>query len=133
MIGSVKRIVQSKLYQDIRNSGLGIKCSPVFHAINVLTSCIISTVYNRRGYRISIAGTHMYVDPRNIMTTDISPEEPMLERLLSQIEPGDTFIDVGAFIGTYSIPIAKMHNGTVRVIAFEPAPYSAGVFRKNIK
>jgi len=133
LIGLVKRIRQSKLYQGIRNSGLGRKCSPLFHAINVLTSCIISTVYSRHGYRISIAGTHMYVDPRYIMITNICPEEPMLERLLSQIEPGDTFIDVGAYIGTYSIPIAKMHNGTVRVIAFEPAPHCAEVFRKHLK
>lgn len=44
-------------------------------------------------------------------------EMTMLPRLL---EPGATFVDVGANVGVYSIPAAQIVGSTGRVVAFEP-------------
>ncbi len=44
-------------------------------------------------------------------------EMTMLPRLL---EPGATFVDVGANVGVYSIPAAQIVGPTGRVVAFEP-------------
>ncbi len=74
----------------------------------------------------------MYVDPKFIFETNISSREPMLEKLLSMIEPFDTFMDIGAYVGTYSIPVGKIHNGAVNVIAFEPAPHCFSLLQRHL-
>ncbi len=50
----------------------------------------------------------------------------------SLINEGDTFLDVGANIGLYSI-IAARHSGTSgKIIACEPAPENSALLRANI-
>jgi FkbM family methyltransferase len=54
-----------------------------------------------------------------------------LEFLESYYQPGDSFIDIGANLGFYSLYLAeKFHD--LRVLAFEPDPYNIAKFRKNI-
>jgi len=60
---------------------------------------------------------------------------PYYERLTwsfikSVIKPGDIFIDVGAHIGAYSIPVAKLGG---KVFAIEPAPKVFEALTENIK
>lgn len=43
-----------------------------------------------------------------------------LAMLLSVVKPGDIAIDVGAHIGTFSVPLARAVGTTGRVVAFEP-------------
>lgn len=133
MIRQVKRILGSNIYRKIRISPLGELCSPLFHTANRLITGIIYKIYGKRGFRLSIAGTFMYVDPSFIISQTIAEREPMLEKLLSLIEPHEVFIDVGAYVGTYSIPIAKAHNKSTRVIAIEPAPQSFALLKKHIE
>jgi FkbM family methyltransferase len=48
------------------------------------------------------------------------------------LRPGDSFIDGGANIGTYSLLAASIVGSSGRVIAFEPDPIAASRFRENI-
>jgi FkbM family methyltransferase len=105
---------------------------PVLHTINSCTANAIGKGYAKHGRRLDIAGTHIYVDPQFVAEACISGKEPMLERLLSVIEPDQTFMDVGAYVGTYSIPVAQLHKGSVNVIAFEPTPQTVLLFRKHL-
>lgn len=132
MIDYVKRLRQSRLYQSVRNSRLGHLLSPLLHAANVTVTAAFDLIYKKRGYRIKIGGTSMLVDPDYIMTTEISPEEPVLERLIEMIAPGETFLDVGGYIGTYAIPVA-MKDPSIKVVSFEPAPHCAEVFKKHLR
>jgi FkbM family methyltransferase len=54
--------------------------------------------------------------------------EIYVKRILT-VAPHDVFVDVGAHIGTYTIPIAKKAR---KVIAFEPNKYSFDLLSKNI-
>src|SRR5215211_2389407 len=58
-------------------------------------------------------------------------EGRMLRRLLAAIREGDTFFDVGANIGTVTIPVAVA--GTVECLAFEPEPGNAARLGENVE
>lgn len=58
------------------------------------------------------------------------PNEMMfMERYL---RAGDTFIDVGANIGVYTLHAARLVGGTGRVLAFEPTPESCRRLQENV-
>ena len=56
-------------------------------------------------------------------------ETPVIKFLRKLLNPGDIFIDVGAFIGFYTIYAAKLG---AKVVAFEPHPSSFEILLYNI-
>jgi FkbM family methyltransferase len=59
--------------------------------------------------------------------------EPDVSRLVGSLEPGATFVDVGANIGYFSFLASRVVGPTGRVIAMEPNPRTAARFRENLK
>jgi FkbM family methyltransferase len=59
--------------------------------------------------------------------------EPELLWLLGQLQPGDTFVDVGANIGIYSLHAARCLAGLGTVFAIEPSPDALRIFKGNIE
>jgi hypothetical protein len=66
----------------------------------------------------------------------ISPEarstgdryEPDVWRaLMAELRPGDTFVDVGAFIGLYAVAVALRLVKEGHVVAFEPDSFSGSL------
>jgi len=60
----------------------------------------------------------------------LKPSAPPL-LLKTLLADGDTFIDVGANIGDWTLPAAKRVGPAGRVLAFEPVPRMAGALRKS--
>jgi len=59
--------------------------------------------------------------------------EPEVENVLRAfLRPGDTFVDIGANIGIFSLLAAQIVGPTGRVIAFEPVPITLEKLRANI-
>ena len=58
-------------------------------------------------------------------------QEPYVKKILD-VKKGDVFVDVGAHIGTYTIPIAKKVGEMGKVISFEPHPKSIDLLERNI-
>jgi len=58
--------------------------------------------------------------------------EPELKWLLSQLQPGDTFVDVGANIGIYSLHAARWLNHSGAVFSLEPSPDAVRILKENI-
>jgi FkbM family methyltransferase len=54
---------------------------------------------------------------------------PEVRILTKYIERTDTFIDIGAHAGSWTVPMSQLLNGG-RVIAVEALPYYAGVLRR---
>jgi FkbM family methyltransferase len=63
-----------------------------------------------------------------IMATD-QWEREVKNVIYSKIKKNDVVIDIGAYIGDYTIPLAKH---AYKVIAFEPNLQTAGILEKNI-
>ena len=81
-------------------------------------------------------GLTFKLDPQDKMVTlhildhgNYEPGETKVFRSL--LKPGDTFIDVGANIGWYALIASKIVGPSGRVIAFEPAPASFALMRRN--
>jgi FkbM family methyltransferase len=57
-------------------------------------------------------------------------EDPLLAALLADLKPGQTFYDVGSFVGWYAIAASRRLGGG-RVVAFEPVPETARLLRRH--
>jgi len=78
----------------------------------------------------------------------LPPEDPFLQYLLARgtrdieseltdylrdtLKPGDTFVDVGANVGWFTLIAAKAVGPTGRVVAVEPEPRNAAKLRGNV-
>ena len=63
-----------------------------------------------------------------------SDAEPGVDRVLREnLREGDTFIDIGAYIGYYSILARNIVGSSGKVIAFEPNPESYKILKKNFE
>ncbi|RZD43510.1 MAG: hypothetical protein CXT78_08075 [Thaumarchaeota archaeon] len=73
---------------------------------------------------------------RPLILSDVVMTSPAWEPYVQDIfilKKNDVIIDVGAHIGTYSIPIATQIGESGKILAFEPNPKNAMVLRKNIE
>lgn len=52
---------------------------------------------------------------------------------LNKMKQGDTFVDVGANIGIYSLHAAKKIGDSGTVLAFEPTPETFRILRNNVE
>jgi FkbM family methyltransferase len=52
--------------------------------------------------------------------------------ILDQIDPGDCFVDIGAHIGYFTLPVARRIGPLGTVVAIEPTPDSAACLRANV-
>jgi len=60
--------------------------------------------------------------------------EPEVWRaLMTEVRMGDTFVDVGAFIGLYTIAVAHRLGGSGRVIAFEPDGRNFSLLQEHVR
>ncbi len=68
-----------------------------------------------------------YVDEKNF-------EEPyIIKFLLNNVKEGDTFFDLGAHFGYFTLLAHKLVGSSGKIISFEPSPVPLNYLRKNIK
>ena len=60
-------------------------------------------------------------------------EPEVWRRLMPELHPGDTFVDVGAHVGLYTMAAALRVGPSGRVMAFEPDPQSCALLRENVR
>lgn len=86
-----------------------------------------------RGWWILSNDTHIsaWVEETNRLDHDTG----FTSKICSHIRPGDTVVDVGAFIGDHTIAYARAVHGvdSGRVIAFEPNPQAFQCLKKNME
>jgi spore maturation protein CgeB len=82
------------------------------------------------GYLLSYRPQDMGVAAPLILHGDYEPETRLrIQRLL---QPGSTFVDLGAHIGYFSLLAARSVGPTGRVFAFEPTPATREVLKSNV-
>ena len=60
-------------------------------------------------------------------------ERDTVEVFKEIVKPGMTFVDVGAFVGYYTLLAARLVGTQGRVYAFEPNPHAFAILRKNVE
>jgi FkbM family methyltransferase len=56
-----------------------------------------------------------------------------VELIAAELSEGDVAIDVGAYVGQYSLILAAMCGASGQVVAFEPDPYARRMLQQNLR
>jgi len=87
----------------------------------------------RDGLKRTINGSdRILISPRARGVTE-KYEPDVWRALMSELRPGDTFVDVGSFIGLYTIAVALRLGGSGRVIAFEPDQQNFSLLEEHVR
>jgi FkbM family methyltransferase len=83
-------------------------------------------------------GVLMIVNPRDMIGGNLTFVPQLYERwgraaVRRLLRRGDTFVDLGANIGAYSLWVAKLVGPTGTVVAVEPEPRNCTVLRRNVE
>jgi FkbM family methyltransferase len=82
-------------------------------------------------FTMKVHSSTEYVSKKLILFGGYEQEE--IDFLCSLAKPGDTFVDVGANIGLYTLHLSRAVGSTGRVLAFEPDPDNLALLRENIR
>lgn len=83
-----------------------------------------------------VGSSHFVFRPKidGLWYLNYSDAEPGVEKVLREnLKEGDTFVDIGAYIGYYSILARNIVGEKGKVIAFEPNPESYKILKKNFE
>lgn len=86
---------------------------------------------------VRVDGLVLHLNPEDEYITSVMVEwgvwEPLETAVLQrELGPGDTFIDVGAYIGYYTVIASREVGESGRVIAFEPDPTNFALLERNV-
>jgi FkbM family methyltransferase len=60
-------------------------------------------------------------------------EPEVWTHFMSSVRPGDTIADVGAYIGLYTIALAKRVGASGKIVAFEPTPKTFAALKAQVE
>jgi FkbM family methyltransferase len=92
----------------------------------------LRTVFGRAGLPWSVNGEVLRIDPRVRRFVPHHSEPALFQYLRSAIQPGETVLDIGAFLGTYAVMAARWTGPLGRVLAFEPSPATFQILQRHL-
>jgi FkbM family methyltransferase len=60
-------------------------------------------------------------------------ESAVIEKFIAAVAPGETVIDLGAWVGPYALVAGRLVGATGRVYAFEPDPIARRALKRNAR
>ena len=87
----------------------------------------------RRGVAWSVNGEPFRIDPRVRRLVARTAEPELWEYLQKHVGSQEQILDVGAFLGTYAVMMARWGGEATRVLAFEPTPSTLPFLRRHVE
>lgn len=88
---------------------------------------ICKTFFHTKMHLLLPSGTDIYLTGGKSHDSEIR----LAKFLINQLRPNDTFIDVGAHYGYFTLLASKLVGSLGKVIAFEASPNTYGILKKN--
>lgn len=98
---------------------------PMYNAVLAVTG--------KNGLQRNINGSDMIKVMPHLRQIPENYEPEVWHHLMAQIKPDDVILDVGAYIGIYTVAIAKRLNNQGKVIAFEPDTKSYATLQSMVQ
>ena len=89
---------------------------------------VMTTELNDSQFRVAVASRRELKRLRNI-----GGERSIIKRICSKLRPHDTFADIGANVGLFSLAVAAQLSERGQVIAFEPEPRNFSHLVRNFE
>ena len=103
----------------------------IIRIVKSLTKIFVRLIFSGTGFPVKVGdGYWLLFHPKYFRWFTNTYERDHLNELKSLVVGHGVAIDIGAHFGLYSLIMAKYFDK--KVISFEPTPYSAKIFRKNI-
>jgi FkbM family methyltransferase len=120
-----------RIARTVRHAPLLRRVEPFWDVARPAYNLILARAFAAGGLTRSVNGTEpMRLDAR-CRNVPMVYEPAVWTALLDAVQPGDTFVDVGANVGLYAVAAGRrVRRG--QVIAFEPDPGNATLLRRNI-
>ncbi len=113
-------------------SPLGRRLHPLLRVVNEHAEKAVLSRY-RAGYPVAIGGGAILLDPAFALYRASYGEELLLQAMLERLTPGDTFLDVGSWVGVYAMRAAQVVGSRGRVFAFEPCSPTCSLLMKHVR
>lgn len=123
---AVSRNITSRIIRGIRN----------FSRKREYRKLVKNTQVKFTAVKIFTGDTMNIVVPDNVSTSLFLNgcfEADDTKGLIMSLSEGDTFIDIGAHIGYYSMVASRLVGDSGKVISFEPTPSTFGLLQKNLQ
>lgn len=90
-------------------------------------------LFGRNGLERTINGSDRVLVLPRFRGISETYEREVWRHLMAQVRPGDVAVDVGAFVGLYTIALAKRVGPSGRVISFEPDPQNFTALKSHVE
>ncbi len=106
---------------------------PLINALRRPYEVLLELASAGRGTEWTFNGEPLRIDPKVRRLVARDGELELFEYLKHNVRPGDTVLDIGSFLGTYAILLARWAAPSGRVFAFEPTPDVARTMARHLK
>lgn len=106
---------------------------PVIRRLRPTYERILDVASGMRGVDWPVNGEPYRIDPRVRHLVAQTGEPELWGYLRSQIGANERILDVGAFLGTYAIMMARWGGEQTRVLAFEPTPWTLPLLQRHVR
>jgi hypothetical protein len=88
--------------------------------------------FGRYGLERVVNGDRILISPK-LRGIPEEYEREVWRALMAELKAGDTFVDVGAFVGLYTIAVARRLQSSGRVVAFEPDNRNYSLLEEQVR
>ncbi len=93
----------------------------------------ITAFTGRHGLERIINGTDRIKIASSLRAISETYEPEVWRSLMNELKPGDVVADVGAYVGLYTIALAKRVGEIGYVVSFEPDSFNGALLKKHLK
>jgi FkbM family methyltransferase len=117
---------------SLRHSYLGEKANWLWRVLRPIYNIAVAASATSGLERIINGTDSVRVAPEFRQITEVY-EPDVWARMMSAVSPGNVVVDVGAYVGLYTIALAQRTGPTGRVYSFEPDPQNCAVLGKHVE